>query len=532
MLIRREDFGDIESLKYGSHKKVWFTCDKCDVGILQRYRTYVDQKDGKFCRSCRNKHTASRSDVKTKQSNAIKKRWEDKGYRKHMSKVLSNACKTSWNSDDGTRRGKIHNKTAYDDLREMIEKEGYKLNTTIKEYTFLNIEIKKERTVNITCPKGHSFNTFIRRWNNGNRCLECMKVEWDKIEKSFSSENYELLSEQSDYKNNKTKLIYKCPSSHIHNMSWSNWISGTRCGKCSSHISKSELDLQNFIKKNVDKNIITNDRKIIKPLELDIVIPSLKIAIEYCGLFWHSEQRGKNRNYHLYKHNKCNEAGYRLITIFEDEWLQKRELVENKLLYIIGLSNSKKLYARKCSIIEIEVKSARSFCERFHIQGYTSSTIKLGAYHNGELVAVMTFAIPSISKGRRGDLNGIWELSRFCSKYNVVGIASKMLSHFKKNYKWKEIFSFADKRWSDGNLYEKIGFEKIVDTKPNYFYFYTKQSHLDYKRFHRFNFRKQKLKSMLDIFDINKTEYENMLINDYDRIWDCGNFNFIIRKYK
>ena len=30
----------------------------------------------------------------------------------------------------------------------------------------------------------------------------------------------------------------------------------------------------------------------------------------------------------------------------------------------------------------------------------------------------------------------------------------------------------------------------------------------------------------LDQFDSNLTEWENMQLNNYDRIWDCGNISY------
>ena len=93
MLIRSENFKSIENLTKGTHTKVWFTCDVCGMGVLQRYQTYLKQNNGKFCRLCRNKHTASREDVRRKQSMASKKLWEDDEHRKRMSDAHKNYTK-------------------------------------------------------------------------------------------------------------------------------------------------------------------------------------------------------------------------------------------------------------------------------------------------------------------------------------------------------------------------------------------------------------------------------------------------------
>ena len=136
----------------------------------------------------------------------------------------------------------------------------------------------------------------------------------------------------------------------------------------------------------------------------------------------------------------------------------------------------------------------------------------------------MTFGKLRMSLGN-SDIDGYWELYRFCSKTNtsVVGGASKLLNYFIKTYNPKKIISYADRRWSAGNLYEKIGFKKVSDTPPNYWYFGRGNS---YKRHHRFGFAKHTLSKKLEIFDPNLSEWENMKANGWDRIWDCGSIKY------
>ena len=96
----------------------------------------------------------------------------------------------------------------------------------------------------------------------------------------------------------------------------------------------------------------------------------------------------------------------------------------------------------------------------------------------------------------------------------VVGGASKLLKHFIKTYNPNEIISYADKRWSDGNLYEVLGFQKYNESKPNYFYI------INGKREYRFNYRKSIL--VKQGYDPNKTEKEIMEERGIPRIYDCG----------
>ncbi|MFW6172642.1 MAG: hypothetical protein ACOC5T_02755, partial [Elusimicrobiota bacterium] len=224
----------------------------------------------------------------------------------------------------------------------------------------------------------------------------------------------------------------------------------------------------------------------------------------------------KDKKYHLKKLERCQEEGYRLIQIFEDEWINRQDIVKNRLRHI--LYKTKPIYARKCIIKEIDTKTASNFVNKTHIQGYTGSSVKLGAFYNDEIVAVMTFAKLSISKGSKNKDNQ-WELSRFCCSVPIVGIASKMLEYFKRNFSWNKIISYSDRRWNTGNLYESIGFKFTSYTKPNYWYFKIGES----KRYHRFNFRKDKLIG-------EGTEWEIMQKNGYDRIWDCGNAKYVIKQ--
>ncbi len=273
------------------------------------------------------------------------------------------------------------------------------------------------------------------------------------------------------------------------------------------------IEYINSIIKN--KQIIENDRTILKPKELDIYIPSKKIAIEFNGLYWHSEEKILDKNYHLNKTLECEKQGIQLIHIFEDEWLFKKDIVKSRLKQILNKSNSKRIHARKCLIKEIKPITKNKFLEKFHIQGQDKSNIKLGAFHQDELISVMTFSKGNIAKGSKSK-KGIWELNRFCSNsnYHIPGIASKLLTYFKRNYEWKEIFSYADKRWSIGNLYYKLGFELEKETGINYWYV------KDFQRIHRFNLRKRPNEPK----DI--PEWVLRVKEGYYKIWDCGSLKF------
>jgi hypothetical protein len=278
--------------------------------------------------------------------------------------------------------------------------------------------------------------------------------------------------------------------------------------------SKAQLEVYNYIQSIYSNLIEQNTRSIIPPLELDIWIPDKNIAIEYCGLYWHSELSGKDKKYHLNKMKLCNEKGIRLITIFEDEWINKQDICKERLKHILGISNTI-CYARQTSIREITNNEYINFINTYHIQGYVASPIKLGAWYNGDLIAVMAIGKRRKSMGTVSVSNS-YELLRFASKGNIPGIASKLFTYFKKKYNPIEVTSYCDLRWGTGNLYKQIGFTYTHTSNPNYWYM------KDYKkREYRFMYRKDIL--VKEGYDNTLTEFEIMKIKGYDRIWDCGN---------
>lgn len=285
-----------------------------------------------------------------------------------------------------------------------------------------------------------------------------------------------------------------------------------RCPKCYPPVINSiaEKEIALAIKEKV--KILENSRKIIPPYELDIYIPDKKLAIEYCGLHWHSELNGKDRNYHYNKYLLCKGEGIQLITIFEDEYKNNPTLIMNRLFHKLGFV-TEKLYARNCEVQSIESNVAEDFYDIYHVQGGMKSHIDYGLYHRGELVGCMSFSKSRYSK------NYEYELTRFATSKSVVGGASKLFSFFIKMYNPESVVSYCDLRWNNGNTYKKMGFSFSHISKPNYWYIDRSRT----KREHRIKYQKHKLKNLLEEYDSNLSEWENMKLNGYDRIWDCGN---------
>jgi len=369
----------------------------------------------------------------------------------------------------------------------------------------------------ITCPIHGDFEqTPNNHLSKSNGCYKCLNTCYDT--ESFTTKAKMIHNNKYDYtkvdfKDSRTKVVITCPTHGDFEQTPTSHINGYGCYKCGNNLSKNEINILEYIK-GLGFNPIHKDRGLLKNKEIDILIPELKIAIEYNGLYWHSEEY-LDLEYHLTKTELCESLGYRLIHIFEDEWLFKQEIVKSRLNNVLGVS--KKIPARKCIIKYVDNKTKKEFLEKNHIQGSSKSKVDIGLFFGDELVSIMTF-------GKRPVLNKHeWELIRFCNKLNVsiVGGASKLFKFFIKNHKPNEIVSYADRRWSEGNLYKKLDFSHIHNTKPNYFYVINK------KRENRFKYQKHKL--VKDGYDENMSEHEIMLSRGIYRVYDSGNMKFIYK---
>lgn len=377
--------------------------------------------------------------------------------------------------------------------------------------------------VTIICPKHGEFSQIASDHINGKKgCLKCHIENKTKNKNDFIKESKIIHDNKydyslTDYVSNMNKVKITCPEHGIFTQRpYQHTVKKHGCPQCPTIISKPHQEIIDYIKSIYDDNdIIINDRKTIQNIELDIYIPSIKLAIEYNGTFWHSYNRKESqqeRNKHAYKTNLCDNKGINLFQIWEYDWLFKNDLIKSMISGKLSLNN--RIYARKCTVANIDTKAYRNFLQENHLQGYTNCHIKYGLYHDKELVCVIGF-----SKHKSYE----WELSRFASKRftNVIGGAGKLLNEFIKNCDPKSIFSYASRDHSNGNMYKSLGFITTGVTKPGYFY--TK----NLKVFSRQQFQKHKLPVKLNKFNKNISESDNMFNNGYRRIWNSGNLKYI-----
>ncbi len=280
-----------------------------------------------------------------------------------------------------------------------------------------------------------------------------------------------------------------------------------RCKICfpiTTGYSNKEKEVAEFVK-SLAFEIIENYR--LENKELDVFIPSLNFGIEFDGIYWHSDEY-KNELYHYHKTKFFKERNIDIIHIFEDEWDNKQEIVKSIIKSRLNKFD-RIIYARKCIVKIPTTEEERNFLNDNHIQGFVPSKHCVGLYYEDELVSLMSFGYSRFNK------NYEWELLRFVNKLNtkIIGGASKLFSNSGINY---NIISYCDRRYFTGEIYKVLGFNLIGKSKPNYYYV------KDNNRYSRIKFQKHKLKDLLENFDEELTENENMYRNGYNKIYDCG----------
>lgn len=221
--------------------------------------------------------------------------------------------------------------------------------------------------------------------------------------------------------------------------------------------SKGEKELFEYVKSLVGEDKVVNNKRALittekgNGLELDVYVPSMNVAFEYNGTYWHSLEIVKDKYYHLNKTQKCAELGIRLIHIWDYEWLFETEKV--KMLIKTILLSKTKVSARKCTIARITPHEEEEFLNTYHYEGYKESFVCYGLYYDNTLVQVMSLSKPEDNVAQ-------YELLRLCTKTDLIilGGAERMFKHFLFDYNPESVVSYCDRDKFSGGIYGKLNF--------------------------------------------------------------------------
>lgn len=237
-----------------------------------------------------------------------------------------------------------------------------------------------------------------------------------------------------------------------------------------------------------------NDRKFITPLEIDMINYDIKLCIEYNGLMFHSYGSSPynkfnnldiDKYYHLRKTERVQEKGFKLLHIFENEWLNKNKREVWKSIINSNLGNN-------IFIDDYIIKESydiKDFIDNNSLKHYTinDNDVSLCAYNYEELIGLMIFR----------KIESSYEIKICCSKNNTNIDFNKLLLFFESNYECDNIFYYLDRRYETCIL---KGFDFVQNTEPKKYYFNDDKLNL-----------------------IETNEVNNILIDNNCRlIFDCG----------
>lgn len=264
--------------------------------------------------------------------------------------------------------------------------------------------------------------------------------------------------------NNQTKST----RDKIKNTISKNLLAGKYDNIVRSRRSAGENELRDWLL-SINLVVQQGNRSVLSGKEIDLYLPEHKLGIEYNGLFWHSDSdsaNGISNDYHYKKYEQAKSCGVRLLTIWDKEWEENKDVVKSYILSVLNIFE-KKIFARNCTFKIIDNNIANEFCDRHHFQGKTIG-IKHSfcLLHNDEVVSVITFGYH-----HRKNTNEL-VLSRYCVKsgYCIIGGAEKLFVNSVKELNVDSIISWSDNRISYGRVYEKLGFELDAKLKADYFY--------------------------------------------------------------
>lgn len=263
------------------------------------------------------------------------------------------------------------------------------------------------------------------------------------------------------------------------------------------------------------------NRKILDGLEIDMFVVGTNICFEYDGLRWHSEKYGKDKTYHINKTKICAGKNYDLYHIFEDEYNMNKDVIFNRIKTILGVkSNQICISNDECNYMKVCKDNAESF-----IKQYTSERSKIcdfyfGAYKNGELVALQAY----IQNGNNLEL-------KYCVtnyNYRLKNVHKDLFQYSLNNIDVDidSVVAYADRRWVldyKKSIFAQIGMNYSQTCEPRCTYYNSKVSR--YNRYEISEFNKQHLCETYNQ-PTDLSLYEILINIGYDRIWDCGYFEY------
>lgn len=289
---------------------------------------------------------------------------------------------------------------------------------------------------------------------------------------------------------------------------------GSKCPTChppwSSGGSAWQDEIYVFVQ-SMGFDTVKNDRSVLDGFEIDVLVPSQKVGIECNGLYWHSVKPNRfGKNHVNRKTAMARDAGYSLMTFFEDEWEFKRDIVMSMIKHRLKKSENR-VSARQCKVVVINTSTSRNFFDQNHIEGSVRSTFSIALMLNDDIVGVCAV------RKKRGD-NGVMEIARLCFRTNthVSGGVSKLVKHAAAEAYTRgahQLMTYSDDRLG-GRCYENTCLAFDGKTVPRFWW-------TDFtRRYDRFTTRADSKNGI--------TEKEAAESKGVVKIYGCGNSRYVM----
>lgn len=359
------------------------------------------------------------------------------------------------------------------------------------------------------CGKEYTYIENQGNWNKNNELVHIQGVGHEFVAKSQRFCCYECGVAYKERKRKVTNIIKYGRTSPFQDPEFRDSMVNKLKEEGKLFTSKGEIELKNWLESigfKTEKFISGNGLKEGSPrMEIDIYIPEKKIGIEYNGIYFHSMNGKKKdrmtKSYHYNKSKWAKDNDIELIHIWEDQWINQKDIVKDIIKSRLGVVDENPIFARKCKIKEISPKEYKQFCIKNHIQGYKKATIKLGLFYNDELVQIASFnKVTNMGKASSKNTEYDFEWVRGCCASNnkVIGGTTKLYKHFIKTYKPNKVLCYADWNLFNGRGYRECGFELNGYTGPDKFYVTN-----DHK-YTRVNRNPHKYKELMDLVSKEK----------------------------
>ena len=305
------------------------------------------------------------------------------------------------------------------------------------------------------------------------------------------------------------------------------------CPKCNHMKSSGEDEIASYV--SLFTPIIRRNRKILNGKELDVYAPARDLAVEYCGVYWHSckspEEERDNKLKHHQKYLAAKQQNIHLLTVYQSEWKDRKPQIKRLLRNLLGKSKGR-LMARKCQVGRVSHTEARDFFDKYHVQGGEGTGEHYGLFCREKLVACMRFTFGSNDRGAAAK-TACWTLSRYATRIQVVGGASKLFKIFLDEHNPKEVKSFSDNRYFDGAMYERLGFTLEKELGPDYQVWSPRIGLKPKSRYQRrlipARLADHGIDDTFDPDTDSRTEAEMTFLMGCGRIYDCGKKKWVWR---